>query len=342
MQFFSEHLWLGKIIIAIIALIILDFLLKFIIVHFPKRITWKKHVEYIFFKPLKLFLWVIGISYVIDVLANKLGITSDAIYLDPIRKAAIVICVSWCLFRWKEIFHKHLMKKASGKKNIDKASIEVIGKLSSIAIIFISILIILPFFKVEIVSIVAFGGIGAAVIGFSAKDMISNFFGGLMLYINRPFIKDDLIKIPEKKILGFVDEIGWYMTKIIDLDKCPLYLPNSLFSTTFIENYTRRTHRRIEDTIGVRYKDFSKLQDVIQDIQSYLKENKDIDQSLKTIVAFRSFKDYSLEIFIRTYTFATGYGDYLKVKEKVLMEIKKIMAKHSVEIPFPTRTIEQN
>jgi len=114
---------------------------------------------------------------------------------------------------------------------IDKPSIDFLGKILTIIIVFISFLMILQIVGGDIMPLVAFGGIGAAAIGFAAKDVIANFFGGLMLFITRPFVNGDLIEMPSNNIIGHIETIGWYNTCIRELSKMAVYVPNSSFST---------------------------------------------------------------------------------------------------------------
>jgi len=60
----------------------------------------------------------------------------------------------------------------------------------------------------SIAGALTFGGIGGIAIGFAAKDMLSNFFGGLMIYLDRPFKTGDWIRSPDREIEGVVEEIG--------------------------------------------------------------------------------------------------------------------------------------
>ena len=97
----------------------------------------------------------------------------------------------------------------------------------------------------SISGVLAFGGIGGIAVGFAAKDLLANFFGGLMIYLDRPFSVGDWIRSPDKNIEGTVEEIGWRLTRIRTFDKRPLYVPNSTFTQISVENPSRMLNRRI-------------------------------------------------------------------------------------------------
>ena len=104
-----------------------------------------------------------------------------------------------------------------------------------------------------------FGGVGGLIVGLAAKDLLSNFFGGMMIYFDRPFKVGDWIRSPDRQIEGTVERIGWRMTIIRTFDKRPLYVPNSVFSSIVVENPSRMLNRRINETFGLRYQDADKF-----------------------------------------------------------------------------------
>ena len=200
-------------------------------------------------------------------------------------------------------------------------------------------MVVLRIFGLDIVPLVAFGGIGAAAVGFAGKDVIANFFGGFMLHITRPFTVGDCIVIPDRQLEGTVEEIGWYLTSVRDKEKRPVYLPNALFSTLLVINSSRMSHRRIEEKIGIRYEDSSKIPLIVAEIRTALRVNPAIDTALPIIVFFNAFNTSSLDIYIDVYAFATQLEEYLAVKEKVLLKIQEIVAVHGAEMPFPSLMI---
>ena len=179
-------------------------------------------------------------------------------------------------------------------------------------------------------------------IGFAAKDLLSNFFGGLMLYLDRPFAVGDWIRSPDKNIEGTVENIGWRLTMIRTFNKRPLYVPNSTFASISVENPSRMTHRRIKETIGVRYDDGSKLEAIIEDVREMLRHHNEIDTRQTLMVNFNSFAPSSLDFFIYTFTKTTNWVKYHRVKQDVLFRIMQIIEQHGAEIAFPTSTLHLN
>ena len=191
----------------------------------------------------------------------------------------------------------------------------------------------------SISGVLTFGGIGGIAVGFAAKDLLANFFGGLVIYLDRPFKVGDWIRSPDRDIEGTVIRIGWRLTEIRTFSQRPLYIPNSMFSTISLENPSRMLNRRIFETIGVRYSDLSKMQAIVADVHALLSKHEDIDQAKTLIVNFDAFNASSVDFFIYTFTKTVNWVEYHGVKQKILLEIADIIAGYGAEIAFPTSTI---
>jgi len=168
---------------------------------------------------------------------------------------------------------------------------------------------------------------------------LANFFGGLMIYLDRPFSIGDWIRSPDKQIEGTVEKIGWRLTVIRTFDKRPIYIPNSVFASIVVENPSRMTNRRIYETIGVRYDDASVLPIIVDDVRTMLQNHDEIETNHTLMVNFNKFSEFSLDFFIYTFTKTTDWQHFHHVKQDVLFKINEIVASHNAEMAFPTSTL---
>jgi MscS family membrane protein len=173
--------------------------------------------------------------------------------------------------------------------------------------------------------------------GFAAKDMLSNIFGGLMLQMDRPFSTGDWIR--SSQFEGTVEKIGWRMTRIRTFSKNPIYIPNSIFASIPIETPSRMTNRRINETIGIRYNDIAQMSDIVTEVEAMLKTNKDIEQSQALRVFFNYFNASSLDFNVYAFTKTVNKNEYQQIKQKILLSVADIIAKHGAEIAYPTQTL---
>ncbi|MFA6118321.1 MAG: mechanosensitive ion channel domain-containing protein [Parachlamydiales bacterium] len=339
-QFFTEkYYWISKIIIGLVLLFVLPVILSYVLKLIKhkadiKRLDWKKNVYAVFNYPIKNLIWIFVISYILSVMTKKFNLQQTLIYVNLIRNVAIVICITWLFIKWTKEFQKQIIIKWN--KQVDRTTVEFIGKIFTFIIIFISFLLILQFLGLNIMPLIAFGGVGAAAFAFAAKDVIANLFSGIMLHLTRPFVKGEIIEIPSQNINGIIQSINWYNTCIQDSDKILIYVPNSIFTSIAIKNSSRRTHRKFEETLKIKYSDYKKINLISEDIKKSFSENKFIDQTYDISVFLTNFSEYYLNVNIKAYTYLLDDKDFFQFKQNALMEIKSIFEKHDAEMAFPT------
>ena len=221
----------------------------------------------------------------------------------------------------------------------DQTTVVAITRLLRATVIITFSLFVLQALGYSVQGVMAFGGIGGIAIGFAAQDLLANFFGGLMIYLDRPFSVGEWVRSPDRDIEGTVEHIGWRLTVIRTFDKRPLYVPNSVFAKISIENPSRMSNRRIYETIGVRYDDADKVASIVADVKSMLQAHDDIDQQQTMIVNFNAFASSSLDFFVYTFTKTTNWIEFHRIKQDVLMKIMDIVVAHDAQMAFPTSTV---
>ena len=255
----------------------------------------------------------------------------------------IIIIISWSLLRGLNYYLelKPFIKKLSSDDDITliTETYEIVIRILKILVVTITALIIMQEIGLSISGLLAFGGVGGLIVGLAAKDLLSNFFGGMMIFFDRPFRVGEFIKSPDRNIEGVVEKIGWRLTVVRTFSKNVLYIPNTAFSSIIVENATRMSNRRINETIGIRYDDLNKMKDIIQDVNNILENNMDIDQTQKAKVYFKSFSASSCDFFIYAFTITKDWEEFLRIKQDVLLKVAEIIEKHNAEIAYPTTTV---
>jgi MscS family membrane protein len=336
-QFDREKLWIIYIFAIIFIALLVDFVQKRVLTRVQARLEktdnpWDDALTHALRRPLSLLIWIIGLSLALQVMQ----ITAA----EVVREVGIMLAIAWTLTRFISFIEKNILQqKEIAGKSIDRTTANAISQLLRISVLITASMVILQTLGVNISAILAFGGIGGLAVGFAAKDLLANFFGGMMIYLDRPFDLGDWIRSPDKQIEGTVEKIGWRLTMIRTFDKRPLYVPNSVFTSIAVENPSRMSHRRIYETIGVRYDDVDKLPNIINDVKAMLMAHEEIDQSQTMIVNFNSFAASSLDFFVYTFTRTTDWIKYHEVKQDVLFKISEIITGYGAEIAFPTSTV---
>lgn len=290
-------------------------------------------------KPLRALIWLLGLTFALEIVTTETDIAIQSA-IPSIREIGIILTIAWFALRFIRKAEASIIAghKRDGKE-IDISTVDAIGKLLRITTIITTALVTLQTLGISVSGVLAFGGISGVAVGFAAKDLLSNFFGALMIYFDKPFKIGDWIRSPDRSIEGTVEAIGWRQTRIRTFDKRPLYVPNSVFSTIAVENPSRMTHRRIYETIGVRYADVKAVKNIVDDVKKMLIDHPEIDESQTMIVHLNEFNSSSVDFFVYTFTHTTDWIKFHSVKEDVLLKISDIIESHKAEIAFPTSTI---
>lgn len=233
-------------------------------------------------------------------------------------------------------------EKSQIKKGRDVTSARILSRIIKITLIVVIILLYGEHFGMSLSGLLTFGGIGGIAVGMAGKDILSNFFSGIMLYFDRPFSIGDWVRSPDRNIEGTVAEIGWRMTKITTFDHRPLYVPNSVFSSISVENPGRMSNRRINTVVGLRYEDASKVGAIVNAIRQMLQTHADIDQQQTLLVYFNGFGDSSLNIMVYCFTRTTVWEEWLAVQQQVYLNIIDIVQSHGADFAFPSQTLYLN
>ena len=287
-------------------------------------------------KPIRWGIALIGLIVAVEIAALQ----SDAVifdYIDSIRNLSIIFLIAW--FGYRLVTNFEGLYEASKHDSADIHTIGAIAKIVRASVLITAALISLDTLGVPIAGVLAFGGVGGIAVGFAARDLLANFFGAFMLFLDKPFIVGDWIRSPDQEIEGTVENIGWRVTRIRTFDQRPLYVPNSTFTNLSVENPSRMLNRRIYETIGVRYDDLNTLPLILEDIRTMLKTHEEIDTQQTLMVNLNYFNESSVDFFIYTFTKTTVWTRFHEIKEDVLLRISTIIAKHGGEIAFPTHTL---
>ncbi|TAJ80416.1 MAG: mechanosensitive ion channel family protein [Gallionellaceae bacterium] len=290
-------------------------------------------------RPVSVLAWVVGLAYAAQIIHKEKGVFFFDL-VAPFRDIATIVCGAWFLFRLiRNVAHNMLSLRAQNEEVADSTTIDALSKLSRFAVVVISAIMSMHVLGFSVSGVLAFGGLGGIAVGFAARDILANFFGGLTIYMDRPFVVGETIRSPDKALEGVVEHIGWRLTTIRSLNKSAIYVPNALFTTIVVENVSRITNRRINETIGLRYADLAAMTAIVNDVRAMLAAHPEIDTAAKPGVSFDRFADSALNFSINAFTQTTDGLRFQEIKQEILLKVAEIIARHGAEIAFPTRTL---
>jgi MscS family membrane protein len=289
-------------------------------------------------KPVVAFVWLQGVYWAAEV-AHKYSEAEIFKANESVLQIGFIFVLVWAVLRLIKEAEGILVSPLKMKEPMDYTPVNAVSKLSRAVVIITAVLIAMQSLGFSISGVLAFGGVGGIAVGFAAKDLLANFFGGFIIHLDRPFKVGDWVRSPDRNIEGIVEHIGWRLTTLRTFDKRPLYVPNAAFTTIAVENPSRMTNRRIYETIGIRYADVGQMATIVEDIKGMLQQHEDIDSDQTLIVNFLAFNASSLDIMVYTFTKTTQWVQFHEVKQDVLLKISDIIEGYGAEVAFPTRTL---
>jgi len=338
---------LVELFLVVLVVVVINTLVRFALWRLHARLeqtdsTWDNALVDAFRRPLFVLTWVLGLTLTIEMFHGRLDDPAPIFdFVAPFRSLAVIVLLAWFLFRLiVRVENNLLTKRDLSGRPYDRTTMDAVGKLLRLTVAITTTLVAMQTLGINISGILAFGGVGGIAVGFAARDLLANFFGGLTVYMDRPFNVGDWIRSPEREIEGVVEQIGWRQTRIRTFDQRPLYVPNSTFSTVAVENPSRMLNRRIFENVGIRYADAGKLERIVTAIQDMIRAHPDLETAERTmIINFTRFGASSLDIMLYCFTRTTNWVEFHTVKQDVLYQVLRIIEAHGAKVAFPTTTL---
>lgn len=283
--------------------------------------------------PIIASIWVIGLSLALDILSlpslNSIYFTQEI--ASNIRIIGVIAIVTWGILKVVRIYENRLIS-GQYELDIDKTTLSALINFAKIITYASAILIMIQTLGFNINGILALGGATGIGISLAAKDLLSNFFGALMIYMDQPFKVGESIKSPDKIIEGTVEHIGWRLTKITTPDQKPIYVPNSIFTTIIVENTSRISHRKVREVLHISMIDVKNIKTAILDIEQYLSQTPEIDKSQQPLIYLERFLEKSADLVIEVLISSMSWNEFQTFKQNLLLSIIEILNSHDISL----------
>lgn len=291
-------------------------------------------------KPLTAFVMIGCVYLATQILAT--GMPMDPVWRLFITKSYLVgtgCIMVWAVYRMVDVFAAYLDNLAAGDDSSVKGQfIPVIKQSLRIFTVIVGALTILATLDVDIKALLGGLGIGGIAIALAAQDAVGNFIGTLSIFTDRPFKVGDWIIVGDK-VDGNVEQIGFRSTKVRTWPKTLMSIPNKVLATEIVDNWSRMPKRRVKMTVGVTYSTTpEQMEELLKRIKQVLKEDDGVDQDF-CIVRFTDFGASSLDVFLYYFTKSIKWDEHLAVRERVNLNVMRVIAGLGLSIAFPTRSI---
>ncbi len=259
-------------------------------------------------------------------------------FVRALLQAVSVIFAVWFLLRLTDGVTTYLRGKAAeSESKLDDQLVPIARNTAKTFFVVIGVVVIAQDLGYSVTSLLAGLGLGGMAIALASKDTLSNLFGSLVIFIDRPFHVGDWIEMGNLE--GTVEEVGLRVTRIRTFANSLITLPNAQLTTSSINNWSRMKKRRIKMTVGLTYDTTpEQMKQAVEKIREIIREDPDIHNDF-FLVNFHEFGAYSLDIFIYCFTVTTVWAEYLQARQELLLKIMQAVNEMGLEFAFPTQTL---
>ena len=242
-----------------------------------------------------------------------------------------ILVIGWIassvLGRWM----RHL---ADRSPRIDPTIVPMVRSVTVWAVRIVVLLAVLARLGVQTASLVAMLGASALAIGLALQGTLQNFAAGIMLLVLRPVRAGEFVEITGQG-LGTVDEIGLFMTRLVQADGIQRLLPNTLVWGSPITNYSRNKTRRLDMLLGVRYDD--DLETALAALQALVDRHDHVLADPAPQVMVMEYRESTIMVNVRVWAQAEKYWD---LYFDLYRQAPQVLRQAGLRTPIPLREVK--
>lgn len=231
---------------------------------------------------------------------------------------------------------RRLVKKSLNRAGADVGVVQFLDSFLKVCLYVVLGFMIAGSFGLDAASVVAVVGSAGVAVGLALQGSLSNFAGGVLILLLKPFKVGDYIKEDSKGNEGTVTDIEMFYTKLLTFDGKTIVLPNGTLANTSLVNYTAANYRRLDLQVGISYdSDIRKAKEILNGL---LDENPLVLKDKDKIVVVDDLADSAVIIGVKCHV---RTEDYWTLRGELLEKIKLFFDKEEISIPFPQLDVHQ-
>ncbi|QAT48715.1 mechanosensitive ion channel family protein [Caproiciproducens sp. NJN-50] len=299
---------------------------------------WPVELECSFQKPLRALIGLLGLYGALWI--SPAVPHSGAVWEIVVKcfRSLLILLLAWGFGRLcssRELAGGLLLKKLD--VNTDGVLFPFLSKILRFLIFCLALLIVAQEWNYSISGLLAGLGLGGLAFALAAQDMLSNLFGGLVIFLDRPFAIGDWIQAGD--VEGTVESINFRSVKVRTFSQAVVTVPNSKMVDRPVANYSRMGKRKVSFTVGLRFGTTEgQIRSCVDRIRAMLLANEEIDPET-VIVTFSEIGKGSLDLMLYFFTKTTDWQKHLKVREDIHYGILRILEEEKTEIALPASTV---
>lgn len=292
------------------------------------------------------YLWQIARPTSVFIIVSLLLLFTPALqlpvayskYVNLILRVMLPLFGTVIMYRLVSIASVFLMRMAQRTEStLDDQLVPLLRKTLKTFVIIIGTLLILDNLDVPILPLLTGLSIGGLAFALAAQDTIKNFFGSVMIFIDKPFQVGDWITAND--VDGTVEEVGFRSSRIRTFRNSVIYVPNGKLADNTIDNHGLRKYRRFYSQISITYDTPPEMIEVFVKGLREIVENHPQTWKDNYHVYFNEMASSSLNIMFYVFFNVPTWGEELQARHEILMSIMKLGREIGVHFAFPTQTL---
>ncbi|MFT7030861.1 MAG: MscS family membrane protein [Marinoscillum sp.] len=333
--------YLGILILSLVSILIhkvLSFIIEQLLARFLLQAGYEKLADH-FLLPVAKPISIFAVILLLSVLLPVLQLPADASHWIMISlKTLLPLFATIVFYRLVDVLSMYLEHLATKTQStLDDQLVPLVRKTLKTFVVSIGTLFILQNLDIPIIPLLTGLSIGGLAFALAAQDTIKNFFGSLMIFIDKPFQIGDWITSGE--IDGSVEEVGFRSSRVRTFRNSLMYVPNGKLADSTIDNHGMREYRRFYTQIAVTYDTPAELLETfIVGLRKIVENHPDTRKDYYHIY-FNEMASFSLNIMFYIFFKVPDWPAELKARHEILMEVMKLGRSLGVHFAFPTQTL---
>lgn len=276
------------------------------------------------------FFWE---DFIEDLIAGKVSIYEKVAALVALYGLRVLLALITLVVGFWVIKHlTNFLMKSLEQKNFDPTIRVYMGRILSVALKVMLLFSVAGMIGIQTTSFMAVLGAAGLAVGLALQGSLSNFAGGVLMMILRPFQVGDFIIAQGEE--GTVTAIDIFNTTLLKTDYRRVIIPNGPLIGGTIVNASAERLRRVEVTVGIAYKD--SLAAAQNALLKMAEADPRVVQDPPPMVGITSFGDSSVNIVFRVWCLNAAYWD---VYHSMYQKTKEVFDANGITIPFPQREV---
>ncbi len=229
---------------------------------------------------------------------------------------------------------RKIVHRSFERTNVDAGVAQFVDSMIKFGLYALLIFMIATNFGIESSSIAALIASAGVAVGLALQGSLSNFAGGILILLLKPFAVGDYIVVTQEGIEGTVKEIQIFYTKLATVDNQTVVVPNSILTSNSLTNVTARPERQLDLKVGIGYdSDLKKAKKLIEDMlysDSSVIQDEDIKVFVDSLGA--SAVVIGLRAWVKT-------EEYWATRWRLMEQIKLTFDAEGIEIPYNQLTV---